>query len=79
MGSGFAVIFGAAVRQDAQQADAVSGKEGDNPVIQQAGGGDRRFPGVELTGRHPRIGIDEGLLLALQKSRNVRSSRVFYN
>ncbi len=28
MASGFAAMFGAAVRQDAQQADAVSGKEG---------------------------------------------------
>lgn len=50
-----AEVFGAAVRQDAQQADAVFGNEGDNPVIQQVGRHDCGFLGVAIAERHPRI------------------------
>lgn len=39
------------------------GKERDDPVIQQVGRGDRNFLGIELGSGHPRIGVDEGLLV----------------
>ena len=56
-------ILGSAIRQDAQQADFVLGKEWDDAVVQQVGHRDRGFLGIEFTDRHAGIGVDEGLLV----------------
>ncbi len=47
-GDGFAAIFGATVGEDAQQAHAAVLVERHDALVEQVGGGDRRFGGVEL-------------------------------
>jgi hypothetical protein len=44
-------VLGPAIGQDAQHADAVLGKEGQHPIVEQVGGGNGRASGVELRAR----------------------------
>ena len=59
---GIAAIFGAAIGQHALQLDAFFVEEGDDAVVQQIGGGERRLAIVELGEGDFRVGVDEGLL-----------------
>lgn len=60
---GLAAVFSPAIRQDAQHAHAVFGKERQNPVVQQVGPGDRRLGRVQLGKGDLAVGIDKGLLV----------------
>ena len=56
-------VFRAPVRQDADDAHFLRGEEGQHPVIQEIGPGDRRLYGVQLGCGPLRIGIHKGLLV----------------
>ena len=60
---GVAAVFAAAVGQHPAERDAVLLVEGDDPVIEQIGGGDRRLDVVELGEPDLGVGVDEGLLV----------------
>lgn len=59
----FAAVFGSPVGQHAQDAHAVFGKERQNPIVQQIGGGNRRLGGIQLGKRHLAVGVDKRLLV----------------
>jgi len=59
---GIAAIFGAPIRQHAQELHLAGIKERDHAVIEQIGRGDRRLAVIELGEGNLRVGIDEGLL-----------------
>src|SRR5262249_48105117 len=67
-----AAVLGAAVGQNALQGHTVFLVEGNNPVVEQVGGGDRRLAIVELGEAELGVGVDEGLLVnttnALQRT-----------
>src|SRR5208337_1786614 len=60
---GIAAIFGSAIGQHALQLDAFFVEEGNDAVVQEIGGGQRRLAVVELGEGDFRVGIDEGLLI----------------
>ncbi len=58
-----AAIFRAPIGKNTLQHDAVLLVEGQDPVVQEIGGHDRRLAIIELGEANLRIGIDEGLLI----------------
>jgi len=58
-----AAEFGTAIGKYAEERNVMLLEEGQNTIVEQVGGGDRRLVGVELCRRDLRIGVDEGLLI----------------